>query len=206
MVVKQHLEADVQIRVFSIPAVSEGLDDECEMLNAFLRGHRILSVKRELTVRDGVSYWSCCVEYLENGVDSDGSGGGRHGTFGRKERIDYRAVLDAETFARFIQLRECRRIVAEENHVPCYALWNDEVQAELAKFPELTKSSMLSVKGLGKGTFEKYGDRFLILWREKTNETGGQSVHGDSGDGQSATGVLESAAGEEGETGSDGIS
>ena len=152
----------MQIKVFALPAIDDGGGEESERLNAFLRGHRILSIRRELTERDGIGYWSCCVEYLENGEPSS-SGSGRRNTFGRGEKVDYRTVLDADAFARFVKLRECRRIVAEENHVPCYALWNDDVQAELAKLPELNKSRMMSVKGLGKGTFEKYGERVLAV-------------------------------------------
>ncbi|MBQ7177783.1 MAG: HRDC domain-containing protein [Victivallales bacterium] len=175
----------MQLKVLSVPAVSDGNDEENERLNVFLRNHRILSVRRELVSMEGMSHWTFCVEYLE-GTESQVSGGGAVASKGRVGRVDYRTVLDAEQFARFVQLRECRRQVAEENHVPSYALWNDDVQAELARLPELNKATMMSVKGIGKGTFEKYGERVIeLLNRKLKDEKGGQSVSEDSRDGES---------------------
>ena len=184
----------MQIRVFSVTAV-DAAEDECQELNAFLRGHRILNVSKEYVLQGGIGYWTFCVEYLEGGGDIGGKGMERRSA---ERRVDYKEILEADVFARFLMLRECRKIIAEENGVPPYALWKDEVQAELAKLPVLNKKSMMSVKGLGKGTFDRYGDRFLSLWKEKTNEACGESILADNGDGESPSGVLEGAKGEAG--------
>ena len=58
----------MQYKFFNIPAISgDGVSAEEEM-NAFLRGHRVLNVQREL-VHDGRdSFWSCCVEYLDGAM------------------------------------------------------------------------------------------------------------------------------------------
>ena len=52
----------MQLKVFVMPVKNLGAA-EVEM-NAFLRGHRVLAVKKEFVADGENSFWSFCVEYL----------------------------------------------------------------------------------------------------------------------------------------------
>ena len=55
----------MQLKFFTIPAMGDGNSVMEDELNAFLRGHRILNVQRELVNNGQMSCWCCCVEYIE---------------------------------------------------------------------------------------------------------------------------------------------
>ena len=160
----------MQLKFFTIPAMGEGNSVMENELNAFLRGHRILNVQRELVNNGQMSCWCCCVEYIE------GSKGTESSRTGGKEKIDYRNVLSESDFEKFRILRECRKILAEEEAVPPYAVFLDEHLAAIAIKAGINEAALKSVSGVGEKKIEKYGKRFLELWKEKINEKSGQSV------------------------------
>lgn len=162
----------MQYKFFSIPAVDCDVRSFEDLLNGFLRGHRILSVKRELLCDGPQSRWCVCVEYL------DGLGGEmpERDNWPRKERIDYREILSEEEFARFAKMRSARKALAEADHIPAYAIMKDEQMAELAKKTTIDEWSLRGLSGFGEKKFEKYGMRFLAALQEKANETCGESV------------------------------
>ena len=98
-----------------------------------------------------------------------------------KEKVDYRKVLSAEDFEKFRILRECRKTLAVEEAVPAYAIFLDEQLAAVAQQAEINAHSLKSVDGIGDKKMEKYGKRFLELWEQMRNETGGKSVLENSG-------------------------
>jgi hypothetical protein len=51
----------MQLKLFMVP-VKNATAAEAEM-NAFLRGHRVLAVKKELVADGENSFWTFCVEY-----------------------------------------------------------------------------------------------------------------------------------------------
>jgi predicted RNase H-like HicB family nuclease len=110
----------MQLKFFRIPANDPGAfgDD----LNAFLRGHRVLEVQRELVREAGSAWWAVCVEYLPAAAGRGGSGANGAG----KAKIDYREVLNAEDFGVFSRLREVRKELAERDGVPVYAVFTKE--------------------------------------------------------------------------------
>ena len=75
-------------------------------MNAFLRGHRVLAVKKEFVADGENSFWTFCVEYL------DGVGAGALLPGGRP-KVDYKEVLKPEEFEVFSRLRDWRKSVAE---------------------------------------------------------------------------------------------
>ncbi len=165
----------MQYKFFTIPVMDDGSSSIAEEMNAFIRGHRVLNVQRELINNGQLSCWCCCVEYIEGSKPADSV---RNSA---KEKVDYRNVLNDEDFSKFRIMRECRKILAEDEAVPAYAVFLDEHLAALAKLPELTLTDMKSVNGIGEKKIEKYGKRFLELWEKKRHETAGQSVPADSG-------------------------
>ena len=142
-------------------------------LNHFLRGHRVLSVKRELVSDEGKNYWCLCVEYLDLP-----SGGENQETafWQKKDRVDYREILSEEEFTRVAKMRSVRKSIAESDHIPAYTIMKDEQMAELAKMSVVDEKSLKAFSGFGEKKFEKYGVRFLEGIREKGNEAGGKSV------------------------------
>ena len=60
----------MQYKFFGIPA-ADAAQAEAE-LNRFVRGHRVITVHRELVREAGTAYWAFCLEYLE-GAGSVGS-------------------------------------------------------------------------------------------------------------------------------------
>ncbi len=164
----------MQYRFFTIPVMEES-GSAAEEMNAFIRGHRVLNVQREFVSNERLCGWCCCVEYIENGkVPENGRGASR-------EKIDYRTVLNDRDFERFRLLRECRKILAEEDAVPAYAVFLDEQLALLARQDEINEKTLKSVPGIGEKKVEKYGKRFLELWEKKEHEAGGEPVSADSG-------------------------
>lgn len=162
----------MQLKFFTIPALGEGNSIMEEELNAFLRGHRILNVQRELISNGQLSCWCCCVEYVE------GSKSVELARSGVKEKVDYRKVLSESDFEKFRILRECRKMVAEEEAVPPYAVFLDEHLAAIAQRAEINETTLKSVNGVGEKKIEKYGKRFLELWNVK-NEKGEQFISED---------------------------
>jgi superfamily II DNA helicase RecQ len=166
----------MQIKIFTIPAMdAQGMTEE---MNAFLRGVRVLEIKKELVRLDDGTFWSFCITYLpvnpfprENVV-----GGGVN----RKEKVDYKQILPEDVFVRFERMRRIRKQLADAEAIPAYAVFTDSELAEIAKSDSLTTSSLKSVPGVGTKKVEKYGADFCRLFNElskqEDNETSGESV------------------------------
>lgn len=152
----------MQIKVISIPVFGdEALNEE---LNVLLRSKKILQVERHLVQLPAGAAWAFCVEYIED-LSPESKG---------KEKQDYRQILDADSFKRYLALREWRRVTAEKENVPVFALFTNDELAELAKFSSLTLVEMKSVKGIGDKKIEKYGMKVLEALKQQ-NEKGEQS-------------------------------
>jgi superfamily II DNA helicase RecQ len=152
----------MQVKIFTIPILGgEAFNEE---MNAFLRGHRIISVEDQLVQGSGGGWWVFKVQYAEGAVADR-----------EKPRVDYRQVLDEPAFKRFTALREIRKKIAKDDAVPAYVIFTDEELSELAKLELLTEASMKSVKGIGEQKLEKYGRFFLQPLPPNTskNEKGG---------------------------------
>ena len=108
----------MHLKLFVLPIKNLGAA-EAEM-NAFLRGHRVLAVKKEFVADGENSFWSFCVKYL----DSGGGGGLLPG--GKLPKVDYKEVLKPEDFEVFSRLRVWRKSVAEKEGVPVYVVLTNE--------------------------------------------------------------------------------
>ncbi len=145
----------MQYKFFGIPA-TDAAEAEAE-LNAFLRGHRVTTVQRELVLEVGGAYWALCVEYIE------GPGGVASGKGSGRPRVDYKEVLSEEDFAVYSRLRERRRELAEQEAVPVYAVCTNEQLAEMAKRRVSTAAGLQEIEGFGEAKAAKYAAGFLDI-------------------------------------------
>jgi superfamily II DNA helicase RecQ len=150
----------MQIRIFTLAADASA--EESEELNKFLRGHRILGVQQELLQQGNASMWCFCVRYLdETELKSPWKGG----------KKDYKELLEPEAFARFSRLRALRKELAQEEAVPAYVVFTDDELAQFARLPELSKSAIISIQGIGKQKLEKYGEPLLARYGKALGES-----------------------------------
>ena len=136
-----------------------------EELNRFLRGHRALSVTKELVGGRDNPAWAFCVEYLERAPLDGGGGDGR-----RENRIDYKQVLSPEDFAVFSRLREVRKALAEKAAVPPYAVFTNEQLAALATQRPASAAAMEKIEGVGPARMEKFGAAVLAALTEASTK------------------------------------
>ena len=69
-----------------------------EEMNVFLRSKKIMQIERAFS--ESGAAWSFCITYLEEGFTKSKG----------KAKIDYKEVLDAESFNRFSQMRVIRKM------------------------------------------------------------------------------------------------
>lgn len=159
-----------QLKAFQLRRGDEKAEDE---LNAFLRGNRVVRVDRAW----GGDGWEVLVEWLE-GAGPAGRGAAGGGRWGER-KVDYREVLDAETFARFARLREVRKAIAKEDAVPPYLVMTDAQLAEAAKAGSVTVEALRKIPGWGEGHVAKYAERLVAGFGEgapAARETSGESA------------------------------
>ena len=145
----------MQLKVFVLPIKNLGAA-EVEM-NAFLRGHRVLAVKKEFVPDGENSFWTFCVEYL------DGGGGGGLVPGGKLPKVDYKEVLKPEEFEVFSRLRDWRKAVAEKEGVPVYVVLTNEQLAQMVQKKVNSKTGLKEIEGVGDARVEKYGESLLAL-------------------------------------------
>lgn len=140
----------MQFKVFTIPIY--GGEAVEEALNLFLRSHKILKTEHHLVQAPEGTSWCCFIQYLDgNSVAADD-------WQNRKPKVDYRAILNEEEFARFDRMRLWRRTLAKEEGVATYLIFNNAELAEIAKLGERPIAAQLrAIPGIGAGKMEKYG-------------------------------------------------
>src|ERR1035441_9832122 len=85
----------MQLKLFLLP-VKNLSAAEAEM-NAFLRSHRVLAVRKEFVSDGENSFWTFCVEYLESAP----GGAGAPGLPGRP-KVDYKETLGRGAYVRYM--------------------------------------------------------------------------------------------------------
>ena len=124
-------------------------------MNAFLRGHRELAVRKEFVSDGENSFWTFCVEYLESAATGPGAPGGK------LPKVDYKEVLKPEEFEVFSRLRDWRKAEAEQEGVPVYGVFTNEQLAEMVRQRTGTKAALKGIEGVGEARVEKYGAAVL---------------------------------------------
>ena len=145
----------MQVRIYMIPLTDAG--GAMQEMNSFLASHRVLEMEQHFHALERGAYWSFCVRYLQSA-----NGGGASS----KLKVDYRAVLEPEEFARFAKLREVRKVIAQSEAIPAYAIFTDEELASIAQLKEISFSSIQTVKGIGEKKAQKYGALLLESFKQ----------------------------------------
>ncbi len=159
-------------KFFTVPM--QGMAGAEAELNAFLRSHKILSVDRRWVDQGPSSFWSLCIDYLEN--NASGYSGDRSGN--SKGKIDYKEVLRPEEFTIYAKLRDLRKEIAQQEAVPVYTIFTNEQLAKMVQTRVHDQAELAKIDGVGGARLEKYGARVIELlalaWK-KTDETGGKA-------------------------------
>jgi hypothetical protein len=90
----------MQLKLFIVPVKNLSIPEN--EMNAFLRSHRVLAVRKEFVSDGENSFWTFCVEYLESvpmGQVPPGS---------KLPKVNYKEVLKPEEFEVFSRLEHHR--------------------------------------------------------------------------------------------------
>lgn len=140
-------------KFFKVP-VSDPVNVETE-LNIFISQHRIAHIDRYFVADGANSFWSICLTWLE------GEGALADSLPKRKNKIDYKEVLNEADFALYAQLRDLRKTIAEQEATPVYNIFTNEQLAAIVQQRIVTKSALLAVEGIGQTRVDKYGNIFM---------------------------------------------
>lgn len=126
-----------------------------DALNLFCGQQRVVAVEKHFVAQGLDSFWSICVTTID-GADKPVSSG-------KRDRIDYKEILSEQDFAVYAELRNLRKVLAEQEGVPAYALFTNEQLAEMVTRRVTTLTALGEIEGVGKARLEKYGGLFLNL-------------------------------------------
>ncbi|MCI0667667.1 MAG: HRDC domain-containing protein [Methylococcaceae bacterium] len=140
----------MKFRFFRIPVIAPEHAEDA--LNKFCAQNPIASIEKQFVADGEKSFWSICVTGLENEPAARNT---------KKDKIDYREVLDEKQFAVFARLRTLRKGLAEREGVPAYALFTNEQLAEMVRQQIASLAGMAAIEGVGKARIDKYGEAFL---------------------------------------------
>lgn len=157
----------MQLKFYTFPVLSASVEEEA--VNKFLRSVKVLEIKRELVLVGDNTFWSRCILYIPN-ANGDIQAGAMRG------KTDYKDILTEEQFVRFCQFRKARKIIADEEAIPAFAVFTDYELSEISKMLEINVSSLKKISGIGSKKIEKYGVRFCELIKTHADEEGGESV------------------------------
>ena len=152
----------MQIKIFNIS--SSCSNDEIETINRFLRSNRIIDIDKQFCpVADACGVWSLFVTYIpvQNEVLSSP----------RREKVDYKELLNREEFEKFTQLRAIRKQLANDDAVPAYAVFSDAELAQMAQMPSISSTAIGKIHGIGERRIEKYGKLLVEHFNSYVNET-----------------------------------
>ena len=149
----------MQIKIFEILASAP--EQDIEVVNKFIRGHKVVDIDKQFYVAsDNVGRWSICLTYLSNYTSQQ-----QNGQFEKRDKIDYKEVLNTEDFEKFAKLRAIRKQLAVEDSVPAYAIFTDAELAQIAQLPSVDSTLLKRISGIGDKRIMKYGN--LICERYK---------------------------------------
>lgn len=147
----------MRVKIFTINCHES--EQEMAILNQFLVNNKILDVKRKFFKNKENAYWSFCIRYIElKNISND---------LFSKKKIDYKEILNEEQFGKFSRLREIRKLIAQEEAIPAYAIFTDEELSEISKLEILNEFEIMKIKGIGEKKVSKYGVKMIEIFENK---------------------------------------
>jgi superfamily II DNA helicase RecQ len=148
----------MKLNFFWIPAIDSA--PAAEELNRFLASHRIVQLEKQFCAGDSRhgTGWSVCVEWMA-GSESTAV------PAAKLSKIDYKEVLDAETFGIFSALRNWRKEAAAAQGVPVYTVATNEQLAEVARQRMTSKVALEKIEGFGAARLARQGEALLAACR-----------------------------------------
>ena len=141
----------MQYQIFNVPIPDS--TKETDALNTFINGVKVVSCTKELVHIEKSAFWSFVVEYYkEVNINKENA---------TTSKIDYREVLSEEDFAIFAKLRDLRKKLAEASGVPVFAVYTNEQLAQMVQKKCNSKTSLMSINGIGDKKIEQYGTQTL---------------------------------------------
>ena len=144
-------------RVFSLVLSGEQGSRDEESLNRFLRKVEVKNVFASV-VDERLPIWSVLLFYEGE------AGGGRR--VGAKAEPEEEIVLTPEEEQLYEKLREWRWEKAKEENVPGYIIARNVSLRLLAKSAVSTEEDLLSIRGIGPRSVEKYGADMLEVLKQ----------------------------------------
>jgi superfamily II DNA helicase RecQ len=125
-------------------------------LNRFCSQHRISFIEKHLIADGADSFWSICVTWMDGEAAPSLANDNRN-----KAVVDYKNVLSPHDFSLYLELRNYRKALADQQGVPPYALFTNDQLAAMLQQPIKTKADLMKIPGVGQSRIDKYGDSFI---------------------------------------------
>ncbi len=155
----------MKYQFFTVPVVSP--QDEQEKLNLFCSQHRIVDVDKQIIMQGNTYFWVFCISYMDAAMAEVSKN-----KQSNRKRIDYKEVLNEVDFNKYVELRNLRKEIAEQNGIPVYAVFTNEHLATMVQQRITTLIKLQAIDGIGESRLEKYGEAFITcligLFNEKT--------------------------------------
>jgi superfamily II DNA helicase RecQ len=167
----------MKLNFFWIPA-RDSCNSEAE-LNTFLASHRIVQIEKSFVAGDDGPGWSICAQTLPKEVMSSAPVAKE-----KTGKIDYREVLDEESFRIYAILRAWRKEKAAEQGVPIYTVATNDQLAKISRDRVQTKSGLEQIEGFGPSRIGKYGQELVVLCQQtilKRSAPRAESSYAESG-------------------------
>lgn len=158
----------MKLQFFTVPAKFP--QEMLHELNAFCAQHRVLNIDKQFVNIGNESYWSICVTVMESSIESLV----KHPA-AKRDSIDYKEILGEEDFAIYIQLRNLRKTLSEQQGIPAYTLFTNEQLASMVTQRANSLSDLAKIEGIGKSRLEKYGESFLSTLQSARGNSSNQS-------------------------------
>lgn len=138
----------MQLKIFTIPLTADG--DPLEDMNKFLRSVKVLEIEKQFVNSGLGAFWTICVTYIPNVGDEP--------KVNSSPKKDYKKLLSEEQFKMFSELRTIRKVMADNDSIPAYAVFTDAELAEITKLTTLDAKTLMTINGIGEKRVEKYGE------------------------------------------------
>ena len=159
----------MQLKSFVIPVLSPERSEGD--VNAFLRGHRVLRLERQLVSDIAGAYWAVLIEYAEDG-QADAVRPAKRG----ESKEDFNLSVDEQE--RYERYRKIRNDISMHKGVPPYVIFTNQELAILARIPKLDEQEIKAVKGIAPSRLSANVNYFVE--DNSKDETGGEPDGADS--------------------------